>query len=198
MLKNIIKAPIFIIMLISASFMLGAHGEFKKELSFPDTYTLDTESLVRNGHSLRVKRKYGMDFKVYEAALYVKEKTAEPDKLLNFTSPMFLKMEFVRKVESELIVKGWKEAHYRNCQKECDLKATKKAFRKFNKAMVDMKKGGTIDIKIMPNKVHVKVKGRVDKSDVTIEDPNFPTNLMAIFVGPKVEDKRLKKGLLGL
>lgn len=198
MLKSIIKAPIFIITLVSASFMLGAHGEFKKELSFPDTHALGDQSLVKNGHGLRVKRKFGMDFKVYEAALYVKGKTTEADKILNFTEPMFLKMEFIRKVEKELIVKGWKSAHYRNCQKECDLKATKKAFRKFNKAMVDMKKGGVIDIKIMPNKVHVKVKGRVDSSDVIIEDPNFPTNLMAIFVGPKVEDKRLKKGLLGL
>ncbi len=198
MIKSIIKAPIFVIAMISASFMLGAHGEFKKELSFPESHKIGDMNLVRNGHSMRVKRKFGMDFKVYEAALYVSEKTSEADKILNFTKPMFLKMEFIRKVEKDLIVDGWKSAHYKNCQKECSLKATKKAFKKFNKAMVDMKKGGTIDIEINPGKVHVKVKGRVKSSDVIIEDPNFPTNLMSIFVGPKVGDKRLKKGLLGL
>ena len=80
----------------------------------------------------------------------------------------------------------------------CKLKATKKAFRKFNKAMEDVKKGSTIKISIFADKVKVKVDGRVAKSDVTIEDPNFPTNVLAIFIGSSVSDKRLKTGLLGL
>jgi len=184
--------------IITASFMLGAHGEFKKELSFPKTHKVGDVSLIQNGHAIRVVKRYGLDFKVYEASLYTKTASKSEEEIYKSTDPKFLKMEFVRKVDREDIIKGWKKAYKDNCIKECKVKASKSAFSKFNKTMEDMKKGGTILITIMPDKVIVKVDGRVRKNSKIIEDPNFPTNLLAIFIGKNVSDKRLKKGLLGL
>ena len=166
-----------------------------KGVKFEESHKVGDEQLVLNSLGLRTVYVMGFGVKVYVAGLYMKKKSSDYKAIINDSNLRVVLMKFKRSADKEKLINGWNKAFKTNCISNCT--EDKKKLKIFNKAMADMRRGGTIEVRYFKDKVQVVTKGRREH-EAEIEGETFSKNMMAIFIGENVEDKNLRKGLLGL
>ncbi|MCB0320118.1 MAG: chalcone isomerase family protein [Bdellovibrionales bacterium] len=130
--------------------------------------------------------------KVYAAALYVSNKSPQPETLLRLTTPSVVSMQFLRSVSAERLREGWKEGVLKNTSSSPELV---RALNQFNDAMRDVVDGDKVVLTLFPNeRVEVRIAG---DAPVVIESTLFPMALLRVWLGSFPPNEDLKRGLLG-
>ncbi len=159
-----------------------------------DKIEVEGTSLLLNGMGIRKVDRFGLTFKVYVGSLYLKEKSADAEKILNSEDPKRVVMTFLRRVDGKDMIAAWQKGMFDNCISECD--KYKEPLAELNKMTSDILKDGTITLTFYKDKVMVDVAGR-KKSTGEIKGAAFSKNLLAVFIGKNPPTAEFKKGLLG-
>lgn len=166
-----------------------------EKVQFSDTKSIGTKNFVLNGVGLRTKRKFGMNFKVYVAGLWLPKKGHEAEKLME-PGEKVLELVFLRSLDKDTMAEAWRESFKNNCQQDCD--AGMAMVEEFNNLMVDVKDQSHLQMFFDNEGVTVEMTGKKENKKGRIQNAAFTRNLMAAFIGPKPPTEDLKKGLLGL
>lgn len=166
-----------------------------ERIEFKDEQLVGTQKYVLNGTGLRIKKKLGMKFKVYVAALYLPAKSKDADEIIKGGAPKILELVFLREVDRETLQDAWKEGFAKNCKEDCE--AAKGQFKAFHDLMVDVRDGSRLKMTFDRNGVSVDIKGTKTNSAVIDGEP-FRRALLAIFIGDHPPSPELKAGLLGI
>lgn len=161
-------------------------------VEFPDSVKSGEKTLVLNGAGLRSKRKLGMNFRVYVAALYVDKKSSDGNVLLASQAPVVLDMRFLRAVDAKTLRQAWSDEIDKSCEKQCE--KAKSGMATFNELVADVKDKSKWTLTFQPATVEAKL---LDKT-VTIANKDFRDTLLRVFVGANPPTPELRKGLLGL
>lgn len=170
------------------------HAAKVEGIDFVEEQLIGTQKYVLNGTGLRVKKKLGMNFKVYVAALYLAAKSSVADEIIKSAQPKVLELVFLREVDRETLQDAWKEGYEKNCAEDCA--STKGQFKAFNDLMVDVRDGSRLKMTFDRTGVSVDMKG-TKNTNAVIDGEAFRRALMAIFIGGTPPTPDLKKGLLG-
>jgi hypothetical protein len=167
-----------------------AHGREIEKVVFADKL----DPLVLNGAGLRVKHKFGMDFKVYVAGLYLPAKSSCAAEIIASDFPKILRLVFLRSLDKETLREAWDESFNKNCKADCE--AAKPQMKAFNDLMVDVKDQGELILKFDKDSVSVEIKGKEARSG-KVTGEAIRRGLLAVFIGEQPPTEDLKKGLLG-
>jgi hypothetical protein len=177
-------------MLLIAFFLLSSAGAATiADADFDDTVTVDGKALMLNGLGLRTATAFKV--KVYAIALYLENKSSDPEAIIASTDNKRIMMHFLHKVSADELSGGWSEGFEDNTK---DISGIKDQIAKFNASMRDVKTGDTIVLDISGNKVDVLIN---DKQIDSVEGEAFLKALLAIWLGPKPPNEPLKQGILG-
>lgn len=160
-------------------------------VDIPEQVKVGGTELVLNGAGIREK----FFFDIYVAALYLPEKSAKAEQILQADRPWRLSMDFLySEVEKKKLDKGWEEGFEDNVPK-ADRTALQKDLNQFKSMFSTMHKGDRAVLDYMPGKgVSVTVKGE-EKGVVAGAD--FARALLSIWLGSDPVTGSLKKALLG-
>ena len=161
---------------------------------FDERARLDRHELQLNGLGLRA----AYIFKAFVAALYLPEKTSEPQQILDRDVPRRLQLRMLLSVDSNEI----KKALVRGMQKNANatewaaLQARAEAFSRTIDTIGVAREGDTINLDYLPGQGLRLAINEVPRGPA-IAGADFYQALLGIFVGEHPVDTRLKKGLLG-
>lgn len=173
--------------LISLFFILNLQVLAKSKTSFPKTINSLGKKLSLNGTGTRKASWFNV--KVYEGALYLEERTSDIKKLTSSTKMKHIIMYFLRDVDRDKLVDGWKEAFNNRDNK----KPIEKEIKKFLTLIGPIKKGEKIEITFLEDQIIFNFNGK----STTIKSKIFSHELFSVwFINPIDED--LMKGLLGI
>lgn len=151
-------------------------------------------ALQLNGAGLRTRA----IFKVYVAALYVPQKTADVAALLAQKGARRVAITMLRTVDAETFAAALNDglrANHNDVQFAA-MKAQIEALNATLKAVGEAKKGDVIHIEFVPDTgTRVTVNGQARGATIAGED--FFTAILRIWLGDKPVDGGLKKGMLG-
>ncbi|ROQ93442.1 chalcone isomerase family protein [Desulfosoma caldarium] len=173
-------------------FMLWTAGVKAAEVpNFPSELSIGQSRCVLNGFGVR--KKFIVD--VYYGALYLTEKSSNPQTIIQADEAKGIVMHFVyKKVEAPKLVETWKEGFEKTAPNlGSDLKSRVEKFMGYFTEPV--KKGEEIRLLYEPGLgTHVVIKGQ-EKGVVPGAD--FMQALWGIFLGDNPASESLKKGMLG-
>lgn len=174
-----------------AIFPLGA-AELAK-VAIPDRITLEgsDNTLVLNGAGIR----YKFIFKIYIGALYLPEKTAVPEEIINSIGPKRILMHFLYdKVEKQDLDKAWREGFSAN-QDEPAMTQLEPRINRFSALFTDAVKGDVIWLDNIPDAgTRVYINGELKD---TIPGDDFYPALLSIWIGSNPVTTALKRAMLG-
>ena len=151
-------------------------------------------ALQLNGAGLRTRA----IFKVYVAALYVPQKTADAIALLAQKGARRVAITMLRTVDAETFAGALNDG-LRTNHTEAQFAAMKGQVEALNatlKVVGEAKKGDVIHIEFVPDSgTRVTVNGQARGNTIAGED--FFTAILRIWLGEKPVDNGLKKGMLG-
>jgi hypothetical protein len=160
-------------------------------VSMPGHVTVGDKELVLNGLGLREATALKVD--VYVGGLYLEEKSSDAEEILFSEQIKRIDMQFVRKVSSKKIQKGWSDALKANSPDKYE--SFVKPLGQLNGWMDDMQKGDMMSFTATPGRgLEVVVRGDVKG---VIEDESFAKAFWSIWLGPEPPNTGLKEGLLG-
>lgn len=160
---------------------------------FPTQVSLAGKTLVKNGEGLRTAI-FGI--KVYKAALYLPEKSSDPQTILGSKEPKQLEMQFLRNVSAEDMRKAWDENFRKNCTKDCERGIAE--LDKIKAWMKDAKDGDTLSLELKNGGVKLAMNGTVlGETRETPAEGLFANQLLGIWLGEHPPSGALKDGLLG-
>jgi hypothetical protein len=161
------------------------------DVTLPDSLMAGEDTLLLNGAGLRKK----FFIKVYAGGLYLKQKDANPVKIVDEDAPMAIRMHFIHNgVSSEKLVNGWNKGfkngtggNIASIQTEID---------QFNAFFSEeAKKNDVYDLIYVPEQgVSVYIKGELKG---IVKGLEFKKAVFSIWLGEKPADTKLKKGMLG-
>jgi len=163
-------------------------------VTFPDRFTGNGTTLVKNGEGMRTATIFNV--RVYQAALYLSEKTDDAQKVLASTQPKRLEMKFMRDVAAADMRKAWDDNFRENCTQDCEKGLVD--LEKIKGWMQDTKSGDVVALDFLANGVKLSVNG--ETRGETTEKPaegKFSNQLLAIWLGKHPPNGALKDGLLG-
>ncbi|ROR29843.1 chalcone isomerase family protein [Inmirania thermothiophila] len=151
----------------------------------------DGSRLVLNGVGVRTK----FFVKVYVAALYLPERSADPAAILARTGPRQIRMHFLYKaIDPERMAEAWREGFEANLAPGA-LEALESRIRRFVGLFGTMRRGDEVLLDYLPGEgTRVLVNGELRG---TIPGREFNDALLAIFIGEHPATGALKRGLLG-
>jgi hypothetical protein len=161
---------------------------------FDERARLDRHELQLNGLGLRA----AYIFKAFVAALYLPEKTSEPQQILDRDVPRRLQLRMLLSVDANEI----KKALVRGMQKNANatewaaLQARAETFSRTIDTIGVAREGDTINLDYLPGQGLRLAINEVPRGPA-IAGADFYQALLGIFVGEHPVDTRLKKGLLG-
>lgn len=164
-------------------------------VSFAPTRAVNGKTLILNGAALRTKRKFGINFKVYVAGLWVPTKSSDPNQLMK-PGDKILELVFLRSLDKDTMTEAWTDSFKKNCQLECE--SGLEFVKTFNDFMVDVKESSLLTLTFDKAGVSVEVMGKKENKKGRVDNAAFSRNLMAAFIGPAPPTEEFKKGLLGL
>jgi hypothetical protein len=177
-------------MLLIAFISLSSAGAATiADADFDDTVTVDGKALMLNGLGLRTATAFKV--KVYAIALYLENKSSDPEAIIASTDNKRIMMHFLHKVSADELSGGWSEGFEDNTK---DISGIKDQIAKFNASMRDVKTGDSITLDFSGRKVDVYINNALIDS---MEGESFLSALLAIWLGPKPPNEPLKKGILG-
>ena len=182
-----------ILVVIVAVFMMSsmAVAEQVGKVTLPDSLTAGKDTLLLNGAGFRKK----LFIKVYAAGLYLKEKSTDPQKIIDADAPMAIRMVFVyHEVSNKKLVNAWNEG-FKNGTGD-NIGQIKSAIDTFNSFFSESAEENDIyDIIYIPEQgVSVYIKGQ---HKGTIKGLDFKKAVFSIWLGEKPADSTLKKKMLG-
>ena len=163
-------------------------------VNFPDETQVNGTKLVLNGAGLRTKRKFGMNWRVYVAGLYLPSKTQDAAAIVSSANEKMLELIFLRSVDKDTLREAWSEGFEKNCKSDCE--AARGALKSFNELMVDVQEKSRLRLTFEKDAVSVEVEGKT-VSRGKIPGEAFRRAVLAIFIGDEPPTPDLKKGLLG-
>ncbi len=170
------------------------HAAMLEGLRFDDTVRVGSRELQLNG--LGVRAVY--IFKAFVAALYVPQKTAAPQALLDQDGPRRLQLRMLMEVDSGEIKKALVRGMRKNVSDE-QWAAMQERVDQFARTIDTIgvaREGDTINLDYLPGQGLLLAVNEVPRGPA-ISGADFYQALLEIFVGPNPVDTRLKKGLLG-
>ncbi|MEZ4271514.1 MAG: chalcone isomerase family protein [Myxococcota bacterium] len=159
-------------------------------VTLPDTVEIGDKTLQLNGMGIREATIFKVD--VYVAGLYLENKTADAQKILDTDGTRRIVMKFVRDVDRDDLVKAWGKGFEKNNK---NYEAIKDRIAELNKYMADTKKGQVMTFTYIPGVgTEVAIDGHTHGK---IAGSDFGRALMAVWLGPQPPNSGLKNGLLG-
>ena len=151
-------------------------------------------ALQLNGAGLRTR----VFFKVYVAALYVPQKSADANNLLAQKGPRRIAITMLRNVDAESFADALNEGLRNNhsAAQLASLKAQIDALNATLKLVGEAKKGDLINFEFVPE-VGTRVMVNGQPRGAVIAGEEFFTAVLRIWIGDKPVEASLKKGLLG-
>ena len=151
-------------------------------------------ALQLNGAGLRTR----VFFKVYVAALYVPQKSADANNLLAQKGPRRIAITMLRNVDAESFADALNEGLRNNhsAAQFAGLKAQIDALNATLKLVGEAKKGDLINFEFVPE-VGTRVMVNGQPRGAVIAGEEFFTAVLRIWIGDKPAEASLKKGLLG-
>jgi hypothetical protein len=137
-------------------------------------------------------------FKVYVAALYVPQKSADANLLLAQKGPRRIAITMLRNVDAESFADALNEGLRNNhsAAQLAGLKAQVDALNATLKLVGEAKKGDLINFEFAPE-VGTRVMVNGQPRGAVIAGEEFFTAVLRIWIGDKPVEASLKKGLLG-
>ncbi|MGE0528428.1 MAG: chalcone isomerase family protein, partial [Bdellovibrionales bacterium] len=155
---------------------------------------MESTELVLNGTGLRTKRRLGMSFRVFVAALYLPEKTKDATKVIQGEGGRVLDLVFLRSLDRDTLQEAWSEGFKKNCKEDCGQMAA--PLKTFNDLMSDVKDQSRLRLIFDGKQVQLELSGKSRRTG-TVAGKAFAKNLLAVFVGDHPPSEELKRGLLG-
>lgn len=136
-----------------------------------------------------------MNWKVYVAGLYVKEKTQDADALIESADPKMIKIYFLRSVDKKTLQEGWTEGITNNCKYECE--KLPNWLQMLGEVLMDVNDKSAIQMNFEKDAVVIQVQAKDTRAGRIVGEA-FRKNLLAAFIGAKPPTEDLKKGLMGI
>ena len=161
-------------------------------VTLSETLVAGNETLSLNGAGLRKK----FFIKVYAGGLYLTEKSADAEQIIQANAPMAIRMHFIYDgVSAEKLIDTWNEGF--SAATGGKTGSLQEKIDKFNSFFIEeAKKGDVYDIIYTPGegaRVYIK-----DRLMGVIPGLDFKQALFAIWLGEKPADEGLKEGMLSL
>ncbi|CBW25350.1 putative exported protein [Halobacteriovorax marinus SJ] len=172
-------------------FNLSISAATQDGITLPDTVKLSGKELVLNG--LGTRKATWLGIKVYVGGLYMQKKSSDYKTFLNDQSPKQIIMEFVRDVDADDLIGGWKDA-FKNSVKADDMPKLKDRIEKFYTYFTDIKKGQKMTFNFLADGVESTINGKALEK---INGADFSKAMLSVWF-INATDKGLKDGLLGL
>jgi hypothetical protein len=157
----------------------------------PSTVDAMGKTLHLNGTGLRTATL--LHFKVYEAGLYLQNRSSNPQQILSSPDPKVVRLAFLRDVTVDQMKGAWKEGFEKNCETNCaDLKAP------LNELMSKLPaaKSGDVVVYIMSLKgIHIVHNGR---EVAQANNPALARTILSFWLGKQPPSTDLKQALLGM
>ncbi len=159
-------------------------------VSFPDTVSVGGQNLTLNGGGERTD--YGFD--VYAAALYLKQKSTDAQKIVSADEPMDVKLHVTSvMVNGDNMKSGFEKAFKDSATG--DIAPLQSKIATFTAAFQGLRNDDVYDFAYVPGKgVVISHNGAVLS---TIPGMDFKTALYGIWLGPKPVQRSLKEKMLG-
>ncbi|MCB9094755.1 MAG: chalcone isomerase family protein [Halobacteriovoraceae bacterium] len=158
-----------------------------KGVKFEDKVQVEGKELVLNGLGLRLAT--FLKIKVYVAGLYLENKSTDENAVIGSGGIKFLRMHFLRDVDKEDLVEGFKKGFEKN---KFDTTSLKVELNKFYNFLGDSKEGKEMSFQIANGKLLVTQE---DKK-LEINNPALSAKFLLLWIGSPPNDE-LKSGLLG-
>jgi hypothetical protein len=171
---------------------LSAQAVEIKGVKVDDAAQVGASALVLNGAGVRTK----LMFKVYVAGLYLTQKQADANAVINDTGNKRVSMHFLRELSAEKLLHGMNEGFTdnNNAAEMAAIEPQMKQFRDMMTSAKEVKKGDLIALDFTSAGTQVNING---KTLGTVEGAAFNQALLRVWLGAKPVDAALKKGMLG-
>lgn len=189
-MKRLLPAAMLCTLLLTMLCIAPADAAEEAGVTLPDTVQVGDDTLVLNGIALREK----FVFDVYVAGLYLKEKSSNPEVILQQDAPRMMVMHFVRDVDAKAINEAWLEGLEANVQDVTP--QLREKFGQLAAMMTDIKDGQEMGFTYAPaTGTDVMVAGQPRGG---IPGKDFADAILATWIGPKPgPGKSFKKHILG-
>jgi len=146
-------------------------------VTVPDAQIVGDQALTLAGLALRTK----VVFKVYVAALYLKEKSSDPAAILAQDSSRRMEMHFLRDLSAAQICESWQEGLAANTPQAGP--ELRKQFDELCATMTPVAAGGKLTLSYVPGLgTAIEIDGRAKS---VIAGKPFADALLACWIGPK-------------
>ncbi len=178
---------------LSFSVPFSAQALELKGVKVDETAQVGGSALVLNGAGLRQK----MVFKVYVAGLYLTQKQADANAVINDIGNKRISMHFLRNLSSEALLKGMNEGFTdnNNTTEMAAIEPQMKTFRQMMTSAKEVKEGDVIVLDLTSAGTQVSING---KALGNIDGAAFNQALLRVWLGGNPVDAPLKKAMLGL
>lgn len=167
------------------------HAREMEGVDFAEQIESGGTKLVLNGTGLRNKRKFGMNFKVYVAGLYLPAKSDKAPEIIASDEPKLMRMVFLRSIDADTLIEGYDDSYAKNCKPNCE--SAKTDFEAFKKLLPNVKDKSEFRVQITKDVIAVDFNG----TKGTITSKPFSKILLSMFIGEEPPTEDLKRGLLG-
>jgi hypothetical protein len=159
-------------------------------VTLPDTVTVGQTPLRLNGIALRTYSFLAIP--IYVAGLYLAQKQADADRILQSPEMKLLDIHFIHDVSRPQAVAAWRQGFSDNCQSPCRLPTDE--VRRFLAAVPAMRNGDRFAFLFTSGGVEISENGHPFGR---IAAPAFAELLLKTFIGPRPPSDRFKRALLG-
>ena len=156
-----------------------------------DKITIDGKELYLNGIGVRTVKVLFIGIKVYLGSFYLEKKSKDFKKILSAPTIKHLSMKYLRDVDKDRLIKGWKKA-FKTVGIE---KKHKSSIDLFLSSLTEMKEKEVTSLTFYPDKgVLIENKGKKQK---IIANKEFAKDLLGVWLRSD-SDVSLRNGILGI
>lgn len=160
-------------------------------VKIPETAEVSGQTLVLNGFGVRTATI--LNVRVYVAAVYLPQKTSDPDNIMASEGPIRLDLTYLRAFGQESVSKAWRYQFKESADHAYP--GLDEDVEKVVSFFGPLAKGGVERIEIEGDETRFYDQGTLRGS---IRGRDFRKAFLSLWFGPKPPTKDLQKGLLGL
>lgn len=170
-----------------------AHAAELAGVRVPETYPVDGRTLVLNGYGLRTLT--FLRIKLYVAALYLVQKSYDPDAIMASSGPKAVVLHFVRAGSREQVQSRYREGAEENCGAgQCD-RSLQADFERLVATAPAVEPGDTLAYIVTEKGLRVSFNGQ---QPAVYPNPTLGRLMLAGFIGQHPPTPDLRANLLGL
>jgi hypothetical protein len=159
-------------------------------VEFPDTVDVGGAKLVRNGAGVRKK----FIVSVYAGALYVTQRSSDPQAIIAADAPKRVRMVFLRDVKKDQIMGAYREGFEKNSAGP-GLKDLLAKLEAIAPAIPNLKEGAEMFVTYVPGEGTTVAAAGGGKT--TVPGKEFADAMFRNWLGPAPADEGLKEAMLG-